>query len=91
MTKNQKALTWGCLPGTIVVLNLVLYPLTSFLFQRGSGSEAVQVFAMIVRTIQGFLGIVAMIMVPIGIVMAIVIATNKDDEPKTPLPPVKNA
>lgn len=90
MTKNQKALAWGCLPGTILVLNLVLYPVTSFLFQMGGAGEFMRVIAMIVRAIQGLLGIAAMIMVPVGIVMAIIVATNKDDETKTP-PPTQNA
>lgn len=90
MTKNQKALAWGCLPGIVVVLNFVLYPLSTFLFQMGGANGFVRIFKMVFMVLQSIVGIAAMIMVPVGIVMAIIVATNKDDESKTP-PPNQNA
>jgi hypothetical protein len=92
MTKTQKALAWGCLPGTVMLLNLVLYAIVSYL---GSiAGPGIVTFARIFHVLQTFVGLVTLVMVPVGLVMAIIVATGADgDEKQTPPPqtPQQNA
>lgn len=103
MTKTHKALAWGCLPGVLMIANLMLYGLVNFLgssfaqqtaeaAQNGYGTKSsVEIIVGIIRIIQSFAGIALMILIPVGIVMAIVIATKEDEVPTTPAqPPQQN-
>ncbi|MDQ5931305.1 MAG: hypothetical protein QG607_6 [Patescibacteria group bacterium] len=103
MTKTHKALAWGCLPGVLMIANLMLYGLVNFLgssfaqqtaeaTQNGYGTKSsVEIIVGIIRIIQSFAGIALMILIPVGIVMAIVIATKEDEVPTAPAqPPQQN-
>lgn len=89
MTNNAKAWMWGCLPGTVLILNLVLYAVINFVLSMMAGSgEGSMVLGIgrILHTLQAFIGIVTVIMIPVGIVMAIIMATK--DAPGIQQPPV---
>lgn len=103
MTKTHKALAWGCLPGIFFVANLALYALVNFLgssfaqqtaeaSQNGFGTKSsFEIFVGIIHMIQSFAGILLGVLVPVGIVMAIVVATKEDEVPTTPTqPPQQN-
>lgn len=91
MTKTHKALAWGCLPGTVVILNLVLYAFIGYLGSIGPGMAS---FARIIHMLQTFVGLITLVMVPVGLVMAIIVATGVDEDGKQtppPQPPQQNA
>lgn len=103
MTKTHKALAWGCLPGALFVANLALYAVINFLgssfaqqtaeaSQNGFATKSsLELFVGIIHMIQSFAGIMLMILIPVGIVMAIVTATKEDEVPAaTVQPPQKN-
>lgn len=80
---------WGCLPGTVLIANVVLYAIIRFILGSISGvqpSSGLIIFGQVVNVIQGFVGIVCMIMIPVGIIMAIVMGTKDTGTP--PQPPV---
>lgn len=90
MTKTHKALAWGCLPGTVILLNLALYAFVGYLGSLGPGMA---MFARIIHTFQTFIGLITLVMVPIGLVMAIVVATGEDEngtQMSPPQPPQQN-
>lgn len=92
MTKTAKAWLSGCLPGATLIAVFVLYALSSFVFSTiaGENGGTLMIVGRIVNIILSLLGLVAMISFPIGIVFAIVFATQEESKPQPPQTPPQN-
>ncbi len=91
MKNSKKAWLWGCLPGTVLIANFMLYALINFILRAVSSAPAdsqsdissssiLEVVAKIINIFQGFMGIVLMVLIPAGIVVAIIYATNAESD-----------
>lgn len=98
MSHNKK-LAWifGCGPGALMILNLVLYAVLQFVAsvsaqpavsESGFGAPTVGMTVIkIITVFQSFFGILLIIAIPVGLVLAIVFGT-KDSGPQSQ-PPVQ--
>ncbi len=76
--KNRMAWFCGVAPIILGVLNLIAYPFLGFfgsMLDIGGGSAAI---FSIIRVFQSLFGLVFMILIPVGIIFAIVIATRSE-------------
>jgi hypothetical protein len=82
MHRSRVALLWGLGPMTLFVGNLISYSVTSFLgYAMGVDGIGIQIFGVL-KVLQSIFGIVYMILIPVGIIVVIVIAT-RDHKPPT--------
>lgn len=91
MKNSTKAWLCGCLPPTLLVLNLVLYSVLSFVGSTMVSSETSTSYTVfsIIRVFQGFFGVVFLLLIPVGGVLAIVFATKKEGVVPSPAAPKK--
>ncbi|MEI7512928.1 MAG: hypothetical protein WCK01_05745 [Candidatus Uhrbacteria bacterium] len=84
MTKNTKGCLWMGLPMLFLPLILAAWALISFMMSSvvASGADVstgAVTIARIVNVVLGFLGIIGVIMIPVGFVVGIIMFTRKDD------------
>ena len=80
MSKTKKIVLWLVSPYALLVLCMIIFSASSYIFSGSlpeSGPDSAPIGQTIVNSIVYLMGLVAIILMPVSVVMAIVIGTRK--------------
>jgi hypothetical protein len=91
MTKTTKGVLWIVVPFLVLPLVLVAWALLSFVFSSVLATNAYPsagalATSRIVNIVLGFIGMLSVIMVPVGVVVGVVTLVQKPKQPPTEPP-----
>ena len=90
MKTNTKGLLWILGPWISLIVTLMIWGIASFVFSGllTSGATSALGVARLINIMLGFVGILSILMIPVGVIVGIIILVKGKQPPATPQPPV---